>query len=149
MEEHTTGSAWPDPPIFYKRYTDANLEKLKKAKESDEYPPDLISQPPLSDFTVKQLEPPLPPTDAYTVFDQQWQVSMLNRTLIVQFLDLLDVLVKKPEEYGKRIENISTIFINMHHILNEYRPHQARETLRLLMEEQLERKRMQTEEIKM
>ncbi|CAO3607747.1 unnamed protein product [Cunninghamella echinulata] len=35
----------------------------------------------------------------------------------------------------------------MHHILNEYRPHQARETLRLLMEEQLERKKKQTAEI--
>jgi mediator of RNA polymerase II transcription subunit 7 len=36
----------------------------------------------------------------------------------------------------------------MHHILNAYRPHQARETLRLLMENQLARKRQQTAELK-
>lgn len=32
----------------------------------------------------------------------------------------------------------------MHHILNEYRPHQARETLRLMMNDQLDRKRKET-----
>lgn len=32
----------------------------------------------------------------------------------------------------------------MHHILNEYRPHQARETLRLMMNDQLNRKRQET-----
>ncbi|KAI8069311.1 mediator complex, subunit Med7 [Gongronella butleri] len=175
MEQQTTGSAWPDPPVFYKRYKSENVAKLKQAQETGEFPSDLIKQPPLSDFDLKQLAPPEPPTDAYAVFDQQWQVrdrlptlkeqnikqlfadgeidrvaelKRLNRTLIVQFLDLLDVLVKQPEEFGKRIENISTIFINMHHILNEYRPHQARETLRLLMEEQLDKKRQQSAEIR-
>lgn len=34
----------------------------------------------------------------------------------------------------------------MHHLINEYRPHQARETLCLRMEEQLERTRRETEE---
>lgn len=32
----------------------------------------------------------------------------------------------------------------MHHILNEYRPHQARETLRLMMQEQLDKKKRET-----
>jgi mediator of RNA polymerase II transcription subunit 7 len=36
----------------------------------------------------------------------------------------------------------------MHHILNAYRPHQARETLRLLMEDQIAKKRQQTQEIR-
>lgn len=36
----------------------------------------------------------------------------------------------------------------MHHILNAYRPHQARETLRLLMEDQIEKKRQRAEELR-
>ncbi|KAI8889530.1 MED7-domain-containing protein [Backusella circina FSU 941] len=164
-EQLTTRSAWPDPPNYYKRYTDENLALKKSNKEQQE---DL-------GFMLASLEPPAPPTDAYNVFDQNWQVKdhlptlkdlgvrqlfpdspidriselkRLNRTLIVQFLELLEVLVERPEEFGKNIENISTIFINMHHILNAYRPHQARETLRLLMENQLARKKQQTEELK-
>ncbi|KAI9307175.1 mediator complex, subunit Med7 [Cunninghamella echinulata] len=174
MEQQSTGSAWPEPPKFYKRYTNENIKRLKKAQETNSYPEELLKAPQLNDFPIQLLEPPTPPEDAYVVFDQNWKVNdrlptleeqnikqlfpsgdidrvqelkRLNRTLIVQFLELLDVLAKQPEEFGKRIENISTIFINMHHILNEYRPHQARETLRLLMEEQLERKKRQTAEI--
>lgn len=36
--------------------------------------------------------------------------------------------------------------INMHHLINEYRPHQARETLILMMEEQVERCRRERDE---
>ncbi|KAI8141613.1 mediator complex, subunit Med7 [Fennellomyces sp. T-0311] len=193
-EQQTTGSAWPDPPYLYKRYTTENLEKLQQAKKTGQFPDELISQPPGPDFTLKSLEPPPPPTDSYTIFDQRWQVheqlqplselgvkqlfpsgpigndyakrrdhlfltvailkdriqelKKLNRTLIVQFLDLLDVLVNDPDQYGERIENISTIFINMHHILNEYRPHQARETLRLLMENQIAKKKRMAAELR-
>ncbi|KAI8973350.1 mediator complex, subunit Med7 [Mycotypha africana] len=171
-------SAWPDPPNYYKRYTNENLKLLKQAKKTGHFPEDPLPppHPSLSEFPIKSLEPPLPPTDEYTVFDQKWQIEnklptldelgvnqlyskeesidrvqelkKLNRSLIVQFLELLDVLVKNPEEFGKHIENISTIFINMHHILNAYRPHQARETLRLLMEHQLAKKRQQTADLK-
>jgi mediator of RNA polymerase II transcription subunit 7 len=37
-----------------------------------------------------------------------------------------------------KVQDIRTILINMHHLINEYRPHQARETLIMMMEEQLE-----------
>lgn len=57
--------------------------------------------------------------------DRVQELKKLNRSLIVQYLDLLDVLEKNPSEYGKHIENISTILLNMHHILNAYRPHQV------------------------
>ncbi|ORY94422.1 MED7 protein-domain-containing protein [Syncephalastrum racemosum] len=179
MEAQSTGSAWPDPPYLYKRYTKDNVDRLNEARKTGEFPEEVIHQPPLEDFDLRDLEPPTPPTDAYTVFDQQWQVKehlptlsdlnvkqifpegpidrvqelkKLNRSLIVEFLDLLDALVRNPDQYGDRIENISTIFINMHHILNEYRPHQAngdaRETLRLLMENQIARKRQLAAEMR-
>ncbi|KAI9488969.1 MED7 protein-domain-containing protein [Zychaea mexicana] len=149
-EQQTTGSAWPDPPYLYKRYTKENLEKLQQAKKTGEFPETPISQsPPAPDFLLQSLEPPAPPTDSYTIFDQRWQVhEQLQPLSELGFLDLLDVLVKDPEQYGERIENISTIFINMHHILNEYRPHQARETLRLLMENQIAKKKRLAAELR-
>ncbi|KAI7861785.1 MED7 protein-domain-containing protein [Spinellus fusiger] len=173
-EQQSTGSAWPNPPSFYKRYTEENLESLKSAKKNNALLDTVISQPPLPDFYLHSLAPPAPPADSYKIFDQTWQVEdklatlkelgvkqlfpsesidrvqelkKLNRALIAQYLSLLDVLVHNPDEFGKRIENISTIFINMHHILNEYRPHQARETLKLLMENQVAKKRQQTAEL--
>ncbi|CAO3677481.1 unnamed protein product [Rhizopus microsporus] len=164
-----------NPPNYYKRYTDKNLELLKEAKEKNQFPKEPITLPSIPEFYLESLEPPQPPTSEYTVFDQKWQIQnqlptlselgvkqlfkegdidrvqelkRLNRILITQFLQLLETLVTNPEEFGKYIENISTIFINMHHILNAYRPHQARETLRLLMEDQIEKKRQRAEELR-
>ena len=51
----------------------------------------------------------------------------------------MGTLSVNPEHYGRKIEDLRTLFINMHHLINEYRPHQARETLIVMMEEQVER----------
>lgn len=42
----------------------------------------------------------------------------------------------------QQIDDLSLLFVHMHHLLNEFRPHQARETLRVMMETQ---KRQRTE----
>ena len=36
----------------------------------------------------------------------------------------------------QKIKDLSVLFINMHHLINEFRPHQARETLCVIMERQ-------------
>ena len=41
--------------------------------------------------------------------------------------------------------DLRTIFINFHHAINEYRPHQARESLVALMQDQLDRMRAETQ----
>lgn len=53
-----------------------------------------------------------------------------------------------PEQYTEKVEDLRTLFINFHHLLNEYRPHQARESLILMMQEQVERSRRETQGIR-
>ena len=55
---------------------------------------------------------------------------------MANFLDLLEILIRCPDS-SKRIEKIDDIkllFIHMHHLINEFRPHQAREALRVTLE---------------
>ena len=53
----------------------------------------------------------------------------------------------EPSQYPEKIDDLKTLAINFHHLLNEYRPHQARESLILMMQDQLERSRAETEGI--
>ena len=57
---------------------------------------------------------------------------------MVNFLDLIDILIKAPDspKRTEKLEDLNLLFIHMHHLINEYRPHQARETLRVMMEQQ-------------
>ena len=60
----------------------------------------------------------------------------MNHSILVNFLDLLDILVKCPDS-NKREEksnDINMLFIQMHHLINELRPHQARETIRVTLQ---------------
>ena len=77
--------------------------------------------------------------------DRKKELKKLNQSILCNFLDLLDVLIKAPES-RKRIEkldDLSLLFIHMHHLINLFRPHQARETLRVLLEQQ-HRQRLET-----
>ena len=47
-----------------------------------------------------------------------------------------------------KITDIRDLFINFHHLINEYRPHQARESLISLMQSQLDRRRAETNAIR-
>lgn len=73
-----------------------------------------------------------------TEYDHKKELKKINASILVNFLDLVDVLVKCPDT-DKRIEkcnDLATLFINFHHLINELRPHQARETLRVWLSAQ-------------
>lgn len=57
----------------------------------------------------------------------------------MNFLEFVGILSISPEQFESKVEDIRNLFINAHHLLNLYRPHQSRESLITMMEEQLER----------
>jgi len=71
-------------------------------------------------------------------FDHRRELKKMNHSVLVNFLDLLDILIHCPDspKRQEKIDDISLLFIHMHHLINEFRPHQARETLRVMMEVQ-------------
>lgn len=80
--------------------------------------------------------------------DRTLELRRLSQSLLLNYLELVGVMGIAPEQFHEKTAALETILFNMHHLINEYRPHQARETLCLRMEEQLERIRRETEENK-
>ncbi|KAF9429873.1 Mediator of RNA polymerase II transcription subunit 7 [Podila epigama] len=170
-------SAFPAPPYYFQRYTDANLALLAKARADPEHPdPELIKKLDELPYPILALEPPPPvKSGVYWLFGRPWPVhdslmtleeqgceqlypkgpidrvkelKKLNHSVVFNFLELVHTLASSPQEFAAKVDQIRLIFINMHHILNEYRPHQARETLRLMMQDQLDRKKRDTAALK-
>lgn len=80
--------------------------------------------------------------------DRIWELKKLLKSLLVNFLELTGIMSTRPEEFPSKIEDIRVILINMHHLLNEYRPHQSRESLLLTMEEQIAHKQSEVETLR-
>jgi mediator of RNA polymerase II transcription subunit 7 len=92
------------------------------------------------------------------------ELKKLNHSILIAYLDLLEILVKAPNTQiqieqtpdqhdendtdalkpqityktlrEQKLEDIELLFINMHHLINELRPHQARDNLRCILEMQ-------------
>ncbi|KAM7000364.1 mediator of RNA polymerase II transcription subunit 7 [Tautogolabrus adspersus] len=151
MGEPQQVSALPPPPMQYiKEYTDENIRKGLVPKPPppirDSYMmfgnqfqcDDLIIRP-LESQGIERLHP--------MQFDHKRELKKLNMSILVNFLDLLDILIKSPGSIKReeKMEDLKLLFVHMHHLINEYRPHQARETLRVMMEVQ-KRQRLETAE---
>lgn len=151
MGEPQQVSALPPPPMQYiKEYTDENIRKGLAPKPPppirDSYMmfgnqfqcDDLIIRP-LESQGIERLHP--------MQFDHKRELKKLNMSILINFLDLLDILIKNPGSIKReeKLEDIKLLFVHMHHLINEYRPHQARETLRVMMEVQ-KRQRLETAE---
>ncbi|KAB5519568.1 hypothetical protein DKX38_023887 [Salix brachista] len=80
--------------------------------------------------------------------DFKKELGSLNRELQLHILELADVLVERPSQYARRVEDISLIFKNLHHLLNSLHPHQARATLIHVLELQIQRRKQAVDDIK-
>ncbi|KAJ8117928.1 hypothetical protein OPT61_g970 [Boeremia exigua] len=113
----------------------------------------------LNDWTYTQLYPSAdspsadPSSSLHSTnanIDRQQYLNRFNRSIILEYLSLLGVLTLDPksEHKDRRLKHILTLVCNMHALINEYRPHQARETLIGIMEEQVRRKKTEIEGVK-
>lgn len=66
---------------------------------------------------------------------------------MLNFLELMGILSVDSSQYLEKFEHIRTLFYNAHSVINDYRQHQARETLILMMEDQLDKKRAEVAEV--
>lgn len=90
----------------------------------------LYPDPATSTEPTSQPSPPL---------NHAYYLLKISKSLLLNFLEFVGVLSVSPEQYQAKVEDLRNLFINAHHLLNLYRPHQARESLIMMMEEQLER----------
>jgi len=163
---------FPAPPPFWKHFTSGNLSRLKaidSAKaDSQAFERDL----PLE---LQCLRPPTPPSDAYTAFGEEFTLSAplralgdvqlfpstsesggpinhayyltkITKSILLNFLELTTILSADPSVALPKLKDIETLFLNAHNLINMYRPHQARETLIMMMEKQIEDGRQELEQ---
>jgi mediator of RNA polymerase II transcription subunit 7 len=67
------------------------------------------------------------------------EMRRLTRSIVAAYLDLLEILIRCPDALADRqekMEDLRSLFINTHHLINEYRPQQARDTLCMMLEMQ-------------
>lgn len=67
-------------------------------------------------------------------------LQKLNVSLLFNFLELVDVLLQDPTGYSPKVENIRQIMYSMHHLINSFRPAQARASALTLLGQQLSRR---------
>ncbi|XP_055683835.1 mediator of RNA polymerase II transcription subunit 7 [Lutzomyia longipalpis] len=148
--ETTQVMSLPLPPANYVNlYSDEHIRKNRAPKPPmpilDTYSMFGIQQFNNDDNIIRPLE-----TQGFRRlypqhFDRKKELKKLNHSLLVNFLDLIDFLVHNPDNprRAEKIDDLSLLFVHIHHLLNEFRPHQARETLRVMMEMQ-KRQRIET-----
>ncbi|KAL9258996.1 Mediator of RNA polymerase II transcription subunit 7b-like protein [Drosera capensis] len=145
-------ATYPPPPPYYKLYKDYATNP-----SSAPAPPPPIQGTYVcfgTNYTTDDVLPGLEEQGVRQLYpkgnniDFKKELRLLNRELQLHFLELADILVERPSQYARRVEEISVIFKNLHHLLNSLRPHQARATLIHIMELQIQRRKMAVEDIK-
>lgn len=151
MSEAQGVSSLPLPPMQYvSLYTDENVKRGWVPRPpppiKDNYSmfglafhaDDAVIRP-LESQGLKRLYP--------QCYDHRRELKKLNHSILANFLDLLDILIRSPDSQkrGEKIDDLTLLFYHMHHLINEFRPHQARETLRVMMDMQ-KKQRLETAE---
>ncbi|KAH9907168.1 mediator complex, subunit Med7 [Xylariomycetidae sp. FL2044] len=105
--------------------------------------------PKLEDQGIRRLFPNLEERDQDGKhFDRATILKRLAKSLLLNYLELIGRLATNPELAEEKITDIRDMFINFHHLTNEYRPHQARESLIMRMQAQLDKTKHETDTIR-
>jgi mediator of RNA polymerase II transcription subunit 7 len=115
-----------------------------------------ISRELAADYTLVgwNYEQLYPSTDASSsassTLDRQRYLFRFLRSILIAYIELLGIVAVNPTSAHKdeKLKDMLTMVTNMHALINEYRPHQARETLIREMERQVERKKKEIECVK-
>jgi mediator of RNA polymerase II transcription subunit 7 len=57
--------------------------------------------------------------------DRTIELCTLTKSALLNYLELVGIMGVDPAGWTEKIGYIRIIFVNMHHLLNEYRPHQV------------------------
>lgn len=87
---------------------------------------------------------PAAPSREAKHYDRALELKRMAKSLLLNFLQLVGTLPRNPTQARDKIDHLRTVLINMHHTLNEYRPHQARESAIEMMQDHLDRTRAET-----
>lgn len=147
----------PEPPAEDEEYT--VFQRATKLRAPDPFSQNVewiashawdeeTQQGPLEGWKYEQLYPS--PSASWSSLDRQNYLFRFLRSIILAFLELLGIMSQNPTSGHKteKLKDILTLVLNMHALINEYRPHQARETLIRLMEQQVERKKAEVEGVR-
>ena len=177
-QQGAISAAFPAPPPFYKSFTTQNLESLPQLIEpaSEKSPTQTRSTethllsvadlPPVP-AEFRNLIPPAPPADGkYRLFGELHDVNPppaalqtiptrenllgLTDRLMHLFHRYVQIMATNPngELWVPQWEEIKRTFEQVHGIINDYRPHEARENLILRYEDQIVQVREESEQVK-
>lgn len=97
----------------------------------------------LADNGIEQIYP----DNSSVLSNPQPHLIALARSMLTTFLSLTGVLSQDPDLQEEKMQDLQTIVYNLHDIINQYRPHQARESLILMMEERVEKMKGEVQKI--
>ncbi|KAJ6184842.1 Mediator complex subunit Med7 [Penicillium mononematosum] len=101
--------------------------------------------PSLKEQGIEQLypdpvtEPEQDPSKPSPPLNHAYYLLKISKSLLLNFLEFVGILSVSPEQFESKVDDMRNLFINAHHLLNLYRPHQARASLIMMLEEQLAR----------
>lgn len=157
---------FPSPPPLWKHFTTGNQEQLKERETQVDFEPAelpyslaILRPPPTPSgaytvFSTTYTNPPEPtlPQPSELLFDPAdltrsgpsangrphvRMLSLLLKSLNLNFLEFFTVMGDDPAQWEQKMKDIGMILENIMAVINLLRPHQARESVKALLEKRL------------